>query len=220
MAADRIELKVLFLSVAAVIAVEAAVGALASHGPASQDKASRLILVGVMRLVQTSLIVSIAVRWGSGWSGFGLARSMLGRGIQKGVVWSVAFGCCALTMGLLLFFAGMNPLELMSSKSPTAGAEVFLLFVVGGLIGPVAEEVFFRGICYGFFRRWGVAAAIALTTTIFVLAHGVKTGNLPFPQIVGGIVFALAYEREKSLLVPIIIHVSGNLALFAISLGS
>jgi membrane protease YdiL (CAAX protease family) len=35
---------------------------------------------------------------------------------------------------------------------------------------------------------------------------------------VGGVVFALAYEKEKNLLVPIVIHISGNLAIFALSL--
>ncbi len=212
MAADRVELKVFLLAVAAVMAVEAAAGVLAPH-----VKVPRLILVGVMRFLQTGLILVIVIWRGNGWSGLGLARSTLFRGIQKGVVWSVAFGCCALAIGLLLFLAGINPLKFISSKLTATGPEVILLFLVGGIIGPVAEEVFFRGICYGFFRKWGVSASLILTTIVFVLAHGVKSA-IPVPQAAGGIVFALAYEREKSLLAPIVIHVSGNLALFSISL--
>ena len=100
---------------------------------------------------------------------------------------------------------------------PVNRNELVLLFLVGGMVGPVAEEVFFRGICYGFFRRWGVFAAVVLTTGIFVLAHSLKFG-VPVPQTIGGILFAMAYELEGSLLVPIIIHILGNLAIFSISL--
>jgi membrane protease YdiL (CAAX protease family) len=38
--------------------------------------------------------------------------------------------------------------------------------------------------------------------------------------MVGGIVFAVAYEVEGSLMVPITIHVLGNMAIFALSLAS
>jgi hypothetical protein len=40
--------------------------------------------------------------------------------------------------------------------------------------------------------------------------------NIPIPQIVGGLLFALSYEVEKNLMVPIIIHMSGNLAIFSL----
>ena len=40
----------------------------------------------------------------------------------------------------------------------------------------------------------------------------------PVTQIVGGVVFCLAYEKEKSLLVPIVIHMLGNAALFTLGL--
>jgi membrane protease YdiL (CAAX protease family) len=212
MAADRIELKIFLLTVAAVMTVEAAAFALAHLA-----KMDRLMLVGVMRLLQTGLILGIAVRLGGGWPGIGLGRPTIVRGIREGLVWSVAFGCCALAVGLMLFWAGINPLTTISSEIPKSVREIVLLIVVGGVIGPVAEEVFFRGICYGFFRKWGIVAAIVLTTAVFVLPHGIKTG-IPTPQIIGGIVFAIAYEKGKSLLVPIVIHISGNLALFAISI--
>jgi len=79
--------------------------------------------------------------------------------------------------------------------------------------GPVAEEIFFRGILYGFFRRWGAVAAVVLSTVIFVLAHPIFPG-IPLPQVVGGVVFAVAYEVEGSLMVPITIHALGNMAIF------
>ena len=47
---------------------------------------------------------------------------------------------------------------------------------------------------------------------VFVLAHPIFPG-IPLAQVVGGIVFAVGYEIEGSLMVPITIHVLGNLAI-------
>ena len=68
-----------------------------------------------------------------------------------------------------------------------------------------------------FFRRWGVAAALVASTLAFVLAHPLGH-RFPLTQVVGGVVFAVAYEVEGDLIVPITIHVLGNLALFTLSL--
>jgi len=95
--------------------------------------------------------------------------------------------------------------------------EIMLFFIVGTLIGPVAEEIFFRGILYGFFRRWGVIAALVITTLLFIFCHPARTG-LPITQAAGGMVFALTYEIEDSLVVPIVIHCLGNLAIFSLGL--
>ena len=78
------------------------------------------------------------------------------------------------------------------------------------------NQIFFRGIIYGFFRHWGVMIAVLSSTVIFVLTHPVG-GNLPLTQLVGGIIFALAYEKEQSLMVPITIHSLGNFALFSLA---
>jgi membrane protease YdiL (CAAX protease family) len=68
---------------------------------------------------------------------------------------------------------------------------------------------------YGYLRRWGIWTALALSTIVFTLLHPGAAGA-PIPQIVGGLVFAAAYEIEKKLLVPITIHILGNLALFSL----
>ena len=70
---------------------------------------------------------------------------------------------------------------------------------------------------YGFFRRWGVGVALVLSTLIFVLSHAITHG-IPVTQVVGGILFAVAYEVEGILFVPITIHCLGNMAIFTIAL--
>jgi membrane protease YdiL (CAAX protease family) len=102
---------------------------------------------------------------------------------------------------------------------PSENSALITFLLTGAVIGPVAEEIFFRGVVYGFFRRWGIPTAIMLSTLLFVLPHSHASGPLiPVTQLIGGILFAVAYEIEKNLLVPITIHITGNLAIFALSL--
>ena len=41
-------------------------------------------------------------------------------------------------------------------------------------------------------------------------------GGVQVTQLVGGILFAVAYEVEGSLMTPIVIHVLGNMGIFAV----
>jgi membrane protease YdiL (CAAX protease family) len=140
-------------------------------------------------------------------------------GLRRGLIWSVAIGAVAALTWLVLMLAGQYPLRLIRAQLPPGGNDLVLLFVVGGLLGPVAEELFFRGVLYRFFRRWGAPAAVLLSSLAFVLCHPTSHG-IRLTQAVGGILFAVAYEVERSLLVPITIHILGNLAIFSLSLLS
>jgi membrane protease YdiL (CAAX protease family) len=211
MEANRIELKPLALALVAVSLGELAAGLLISLYPAQ-----RMILLGAVRLLQTLLILLALAVWGPGLSALGLAPAGMLSGIKKGAYWSAGFAVSAALASGVLFLAGFDPLMVIHTQLPAKTTDLVFLFMVGGLVGPVAEEVFFRGVLYGFFRRWGVAAAILLTTAVFVLVHPVGSG-MPLTQVIGGIVFAVAYEVEKNLMVPTVIHVSGNLAIFSLA---
>ena len=212
MEANKIQIKTLFLCLAAVLAVELAARVVISNTPYQP-----MLILGCARLLQILLIVLIVLFWGSGLSSVGLARPSLVPGIKKGLVWSIGFGGVAGLVLVVLFSAGINVLTAIQARLPTQYTDVILYFLVGALVGPVAEELFFRGLLYGFFRRWGVVAAVILSTMLFVLPHAIHQ-RIPITQVVGGIVFAVAYEVEGSLMVPIIIHVLGNVTIFAISL--
>jgi hypothetical protein len=178
-----------------------------------------MIILGAARLLETILIILIVLIWGKGISSIGLASSKIAFGLKKGMIWSAGFGMVACFAFVVLFAAGSNPLKLIQVQLPTRHGEIALFFLIGGMVAPIAEEVFFRGILYGFFRRWGVVVGLVLSTLIFVLIHPINHG-VPITQLVGGIVFALAYEVEGSLMVPITIHALGNIAIFTLSLIS
>jgi membrane protease YdiL (CAAX protease family) len=179
-------------------------------------KADPLMLVGALRLAEILLLSGVAVYLESGLASFGVARKRIASGIIRGLLWSGGFGLVAASAGLAAYLLGRDPLSLFPPAAIDGPARIFLLFAVGGFVGPVAEELFFRGFLYGFFRRWGILPAVLLSTLVFVLVH--PSGRPVLTQTVGGIVFAAAYEFEKNLLVPVTIHVLGNLAIFGITL--
>ena len=177
---------------------------------------SPLFWLGVLRLIQTGTIVWIVAAQESGLAAIGWELSSWPLGLKKGAVWSLGFGLIAGCAMLVIYMAGHNPLALVRTRLPVANAQLAGFFLVGGFIAPVAEELCFRGILYTYFRRWGIILALAASTVIFVVLHA--TQGLPVTQIVGGIVFAMAYEISHNLMVPITIHALGNLAIFSLSL--
>jgi len=214
MEANKITLKTLTISIAAVFAIETVFRLAISGQPGSH-----LPALGIIRCLEALLLVFITGRFEKDPNAIGLSRSKMLPGLLRGLIWSVCFGIAAGVLFLVLFAAGINPLKLVNTPLPSAPRQIFIFFLVGGVIGPIWEEIFFRGIIFGFFRRWGVYAAILISTALFVLPH-FDGHHLPLTQIVGGIVFAIAYEKEKSLMVPITIHCLGNMAIFSLAFFS
>ncbi|MFO7738850.1 MAG: CPBP family intramembrane glutamic endopeptidase, partial [Desulfatiglandaceae bacterium] len=149
-------------------------------------------------------------------SSIGLGYSKVVPGFKTGLVWSAAFGLITFFAFGALFLLNIDPMKLIHMRLPSKTHAIVLFFLVGGLVGPIAEEVFFRGVLYGFFRRWGALIAVVLSSALFVLAH---LPGIPVTQLIGAVVFALAYEKAGSLTAPITIHVLGNSAIFALSLA-
>ena len=214
MEATQITLKTLTISIAAVLAMEIVFRLVLSLQPGSP-----LPTLGLVRCLEALFLIFIAGRFEINPNAIGLSRSSMLPGLAKGLIWSVCFGIAAGILFLVLFAAGLDPLKFVNTPLPSAPYQIFIFFLVGGIIGPIWEEIFFRGIIFGFFRRWGVYAAILISTALFVLPH-YDGHHLPLTQIVGGIVFSIAYEKEKNLMVPVTIHCLGNMAIFSLTFFS
>jgi hypothetical protein len=83
------------------------------------------------------------------------------------------------------------------------------MILIGGILAPLAEEVIFRGLLYGWLRRFmGLLPATFLSAAIFGLVHGM----LPViaAAFVVGLVLAYIYERTGSLWAPTIVHATQN----------
>ena len=173
--------------------------------------------LGLTRLAEIFLMLVVVAVREKRLSAIGLKPSGIYRGFIKGLIWAVSFGLAAGAILFVIYLLGIKMRALFQMQLPFGTPQLTAFFLVGAIIAPVAEEIFFRGILYGFFRKWGIPAAIILSTLLFVLSHSLGR-TVPVTQIVGGILFAVAYEVEKNLFVPITIHILGNLAIFTLSL--
>jgi membrane protease YdiL (CAAX protease family) len=97
----------------------------------------------------------------------------------------------------------------------------FLITLIGaGLLVPIAEELFFRGLLHNWFRErlplWPAALA---SSALFGLAHFDSVGVVA-ASFVMGLVCAIAYEQTRSILLPIGIHATTNSAAVILLYGA
>lgn len=84
------------------------------------------------------------------------------------------------------------------------------------LLGPLVEEVVFRGVVYSAMRkRMGVYGAAAASSLIFAIAHANAAQTLPIFGM--GMVLAVLYEHTGSLVASITFHVMNNALAFALT---
>ena len=179
--------------------------------------AAALASLGIIRSLEGALLVMITSVFEQSTASIGLVRSKLSSGLFRGLIWSAWFGIAAGVLYVALVAMDIDALKFVRGEKLSSWKHLVFLLLVGGIIGPITEEIFFRGIIYGFIRQWGVLTAVCLSTLIFVLFHP-SGGSLPVTQIIGGMVFAFAYEKERNLIAPITIHCLGNLAIFSLTI--
>ncbi len=85
---------------------------------------------------------------------------------------------------------------------------IYLLIFIS-VIGPICEEIFFRGFIYKFLRsKLGITSGILLTSVIFSFLHLTPVGFIPI--FVLSIMLSYIYEKTGSLVAPITAHVLHN----------
>ncbi len=94
-----------------------------------------------------------------------------------------------------------------SSYSPF----VILSLVLSFTIGPIAEEVFFRGFLYNAFRaRMPALVAGILQSLIFAVCHVYSPLQVGIVFLMG-LILTGVYEWRKTLVTPILVHIGVNL---------
>lgn len=135
----------------------------------------------------------------------------------------------AIGLGILTFVVGLAAEQLMGlvytvpSSDPTAdfiktlGGSALFLMAALAMIGPVMEEIIFRGFLFNVLRsslsrKFGLAFTTLVSLFGSAFVFGVMHMNLPalpFYMVLGA-VYAEAYRRSGSLVVPVIAHVLNN----------
>jgi membrane protease YdiL (CAAX protease family) len=95
----------------------------------------------------------------------------------------------------------------------------YLTAIFGITLGPLLEELFFRGMLYPTMRRLiGVIPATLFTATMFAAIHGAQLEYAWAPLLsifVVGIIFTVVREKTGSVAATFVMHVGYNLTLFA-----
>lgn len=99
-------------------------------------------------------------------------------------------------------FSAMAAVEMASTTGSTFSMYIYICF-----LGPIAEELLFRGIVLRTLRPWGKQAAILISALVFGLFHG-NVVQIPFAFAVGVVLGYVAVEH--SILWAIVLHIINN----------
>ena len=203
--------------VAAVALVALGAGQLAAiasllHGSLQLDQGGLLLVVGVLAL--EGLVVVPVWAWGpgkhgGGWRSLGLRGFRLPRAIGH---FCLALVVILLINGLWGVVARALGLEGQAELLPLFGDGLdglALALLLGAVIVPFAEELFFRGYLYAGLRQpWGPVVAALVSSVLFALLH--LTPSVLLPIFCMSLVLTWLYERSDSLWPSIALHGSIN----------
>ena len=139
------------------------------------------------------------------------------------IIITIGFCTGIILEGLLIIismFVDMTPYinsyKNLSNIFISSGIIIQILYII--IVGPLIEEIIFRGIVFNRLRRYGMKLwmAIGVQAVFFGVYH------LNFYQgIIGvilGVILAIIYNKTKTLWVPIIVHMSYNAIVLIIAI--
>ena len=164
MEANKIKISTLIISILIIAAVEIIV-----RLAINRSLVAPLIGLGWARLAEIIILLILVQFNERNFSVIRLTSSDVYKGFKTGLIWAVIFGVAAGVILFIIYLLGINVPALFQMQLPAENRNMFAFFLIGAFFAPLAEEIFFRGILYGFFRRWGISTAIFLSTLLFVL---------------------------------------------------
>ncbi|PSQ47479.1 CPBP family intramembrane metalloprotease [Halobacteriales archaeon SW_7_65_23] len=119
---------------------------------------------------------------------------------------------------------GLEPADNAAVEAGRDNPELYLFMIpLVILLNAPAEELLFRGLVQGRFRRaYGVVPGVLAASAVFGMVHFVAlvgTGSqLVYVAIAAsaGLILGAAYELTRNLLVPIVMHALWNVAIYLV----
>ncbi|MBM3945543.1 MAG: CPBP family intramembrane metalloprotease [SAR202 cluster bacterium] len=207
------------VAVAAVLALSGVTDAEA----ASQNTTLTLLLTGLVAVLMIGVGWLLGVRkYGVSWDALGFVRprgrypfllAALALGVSIGFTALYSVTVDALGIGTL------QPEALPGVFTGQNGQERVLAILVLAVLGPLGEEVFFRGFLFGALAKiMRVVPALAATGALFALGH-VEVSVL-IPIFVTGLALTWLYARTGSIWPPFAAHLGQNLIAVVASFGA
>jgi membrane protease YdiL (CAAX protease family) len=207
---QKCELTQLFLYLGTFLAIEYAVpvvlGIFFYGNPVFLLLTSGKTIHGLSTVVLGGVLLSIA----SYASRNNSLRSFSGSAKEKYlrvILWILGFAIyCQLDLIILKLFPRIH------FGGVDVNSEMSLLMIFSILlVMPISEEVFFRGYVYVCLRRRiGILSAFLVSTVIFVVLHQGITGWIGIGLFIDGCLLCIAYEKTRTLAVPITSHIFLN----------
>lgn len=205
-------LAIIVVIVALVIST-AILGAMYANRANSPSTLDILLVAALLSLLMLGLAWAFTiVKYGTGWKelGFVPVSGLRDFGLSAvAIIASLAFtGLYKITTEAI----GIDALTLPEVPDVFVGKGLGFLgsVMVLAVLGPFAEEVFFRGFIYRTLRKkYAPFIAILLSSVIFAVLHGEP--GLLIPISFTGIALAWLYERTGSIWPPLTAHVTQNL---------
>jgi len=182
---------------------------------------SFIVLYGIQALLMIGTVWFFALhRRGAMLRDLGLKYYSIGK-----TLWYTFISMIAIFIVSFLYVLIMS--SVLGIEAPSSKIEILImnrsvsntvLLIVVSFIGPIIEEVFFRGFLYSAFKKnWGVLPALFLSSILFSLVHLEIYSFIPLFII--GWLLAYIFEKTKSLFPAIFLHAVYNLILILILLG-
>lgn len=198
--------------------------AMAVFGVSDPAEADRLINEVAERAVESgsSMIAGVLVGLGFLFLFF-RKRGVISRLFHREETMSIKkfAGIACVFFGTQLIFngayylmeAGLNLIgysAVSSMESATAGSTTLSMFLYAGIIGPVVEELVFRGFVLRSLDKYGKNLAIVISSALFGIMHG----NIPQAvfAFLTGLVFGYVASKY-SIVWCIILHILNNMVL-------
>jgi membrane protease YdiL (CAAX protease family) len=179
-----------------------------------------LILYLLNFVTLTGAVYLWGVRRGKiSWAEIGLLPPKLP---WRWLLMAVGISAALIPVRIVLGYAALHLFE-GGVESVQARADVFMagvsfsginfgLTLLGaGVLAPIAEELYFRGLIHGWLKsqRFAFWVRVLLSSTLFALAH-FDSFAVAVSSLVLGVANAVLYERSRTIWVPIAMHVFTN----------
>jgi len=176
------------------------------------DEAMTTLAIAVLTGLLLAAVWLFAIRrHDAQWRSLGLGRPAVGSDFV------LAIPCLTLSIGFFGVYValvdafGPDLLVPEPIDADNLGSSVFRVVNVAvvGLIGPFAEEVFFRGfLLTAFVPSLGVFRAAALASAVFAISHIALGVAVPF--FVTGLLLSWLYVKTRSIWPPLLAHMAQN----------
>lgn len=192
--------------------------ALESTGLAVRGQPLGVLLVQLILYAMALVLIRYVIR--GQWSAIGLHFHHFWRSAAAGLAlfWG-AFVVLIAAMLLISLFthssqAQNNPVFHVITEAGTGMEKFFMLALVGG-VGPLFEEILFRGVIYTSMRRvMSSRVAIPLNGFLFASIHGDFNALLQLTIL--GMLLAYGFERTRSIATSAVTHCLWNSQMFLI----